>query len=29
MTGHQSVAVVLGYQRRGGLSNTPASKLLA
>ena len=29
MTGHQSVAVVLGYQRRGGLSKNPASSLLA
>lgn len=28
MTGHQSVAVVLGYQRRGALTNNPASKLL-
>ena len=27
MTGHQSVAVVLGYQRRGELSNSPASRL--
>lgn len=29
MTGHQSVAVVLGYQRRVGLSSNPASELLA
>jgi len=28
MTGHQSVAVVIGYQRRGGLSSNPASTLL-
>lgn len=28
MTGHQSVAVVIGYQRRGALANNPASSLL-
>lgn len=29
LTGHQSVAVVLQYQRGNGLSNNPASKMMA